>query len=181
MTQKLGIGKVLAIQALSASYGKLPNALARARNEKVACSSQVTSSTKTAVFTTKTAVFLTFWGCLNGPQIGLALIWRYFFEGFKFLKNRDFEKRDFPNFFEVNYFWRKIDATGQGKLIIPKTRRILNFFDRFWFNDNMTILDETTTFQKIPKVAERTMIWRYFLRWEAAFGASTIKQSRVRR
>ena len=30
------------------------------RNEKVACSSQVTSSTKTAVFTTKTAVFLTF-------------------------------------------------------------------------------------------------------------------------
>ena len=60
MTQKLGIGKVLAIQALSASYGKLPNALARARNEKVACSSQVTSSIKTAVFTKKTAVFLTF-------------------------------------------------------------------------------------------------------------------------
>ena len=44
MTQKLGIGKVLAIPALSASYEKLPNALARARNEKVACSSQVTSS-----------------------------------------------------------------------------------------------------------------------------------------
>ena len=44
MTQNLGIEKVLAIPALSASYGKLPNALARARNEKVACSSQVTSS-----------------------------------------------------------------------------------------------------------------------------------------
>ena len=105
MTQKLGIGKVLAIPALSASYGKLPNALARARNEKVACSSQVTSSTKTAVFTTKTAVFRTFRGSLKDPQNGLALIWRYFFEGFKFLKNRDFEKPDFPNFSEVICFW----------------------------------------------------------------------------
>ena len=74
------------------------------RNEKVACSSQVTSSTKTAVFTTKTAVFLTFRGGLKDPKIGLALIWRYFFEGFKFLKNRDFEKPDFPNFFEVICF-----------------------------------------------------------------------------
>ena len=74
------------------------------RNEKVACSSQVTSSTKTAVFTTKTAVFLTFWGGLKDPKIGLALIWRYFFEGFKFLKNRDFENPDFPNFFEVICF-----------------------------------------------------------------------------
>ena len=165
MTQKLGIGKVLAIQALSASYEKLPNALARARNEKVACSSQVTSSIKTAVFIMKTAVFLTFWGGLKDPQNGLALIWRYFFEGFKFLKKWDFEKPDFPNFFEVIYFWRKIDATRRGKLIIPQTRRILNFFGCFWFNDNMTILDETTTFQKIPKVTERTIIWRYFLRW----------------
>ena len=75
------------------------------RNEKVACSSQVTSSIKTAVFAKKTAVFLTFWGNLKGPQNGLALIWRYFFEGFKFLKNRDFEKPDFPNFFEVFHFW----------------------------------------------------------------------------
>ena len=74
------------------------------RNEKVACSSQVTSSIKTAVFTMKTAVFLTFYGGLEGPEIGLALIWRYFFEGFKFLKNRDFEKAVFPNFFEVFYF-----------------------------------------------------------------------------
>ena len=105
MTQNLGIGKVLAIPALSASYEKLPNALARARNEKVACSSQVTSSIKTAVFTTKTAVFRTFQGGLKVPKIGLALIWRYFFEGFKFLKNRDFEKPDFPNFFEVFHFW----------------------------------------------------------------------------
>ena len=74
------------------------------RNEKVACSSQVTSSIKTAVFTTKTAVFLTFRGGLKGPKIGLALIWRYFFEGLKFLKHRDFEKPDFPNFFESNLF-----------------------------------------------------------------------------
>lgn len=37
------------------------------RNEKVACSSQVTSSTKTAVFTTKTAVFITFEGDLKDP------------------------------------------------------------------------------------------------------------------
>ena len=101
------------------------------RNEKVACSSQVTSSTKTAVFTTKTAVFRTFKSGLKDPKIGLALIWRYFFEGFKFLKNRDFEKPDFPNFFEAFYFGRKIDARGQGKLIIPKTRRILNFWDCF--------------------------------------------------
>lgn len=75
------------------------------RNEKVACSSQVTSSSKTAGFNAKSAVLLTFWGGLEGPKIGLALIWRYFFEGFKFLKNRDFEKSDFPNFFEVFYFW----------------------------------------------------------------------------
>ncbi|MCI7018835.1 MAG: hypothetical protein MR913_03320 [Clostridiales bacterium] len=102
---------------------------------------------------------------MKDPQNGLALIWRYFFEGFKFLKKWDFEKPDFPNFFEVIYFWRKIDATRRGKLIIPQTRRILNFFGCFLFNDNMTILDETTTFQKIPKVTERTIIWRYFLRW----------------
>ena len=77
MRQNLGDEKVLAIQALSASYEKLPNALARARNEKVACSSQVTSSVKTAVFNTKTAVFRTFQGGLKVPKIGLALIWRY--------------------------------------------------------------------------------------------------------
>jgi hypothetical protein len=53
MRQNLGNEKVLAIQALSASYGKLPNALVRARNEKVACSSQVTSSIKTAAFMRK--------------------------------------------------------------------------------------------------------------------------------
>ena len=105
MTQNLGDEKVLAIPELFACYETKPNALACARNEKVACSSQVTSSRKTAVFTTKTAVFLTFLGGLKDPQIGLALIWRYFFEGFKFLKNRDFEKPDFPNFFEVFYFW----------------------------------------------------------------------------
>ena len=46
MRQNLGDEKVLAIPALSASYEKLPNALARARNEKVACSSHVTSSRK---------------------------------------------------------------------------------------------------------------------------------------
>ena len=148
------------------------------RNEKVACSSQVTSSRKTPGFLVKPGVFITFWGGLKDPEIGLALIWRYFFEGFKFLKNRDFEKPDFPNFFEVIYFWWKIDATGQGKLIIPQTREILNFWVFFWINNIMTILDETTTFQKIPKVAARTMIWRYFLWWKAGFSASTIKQSR---
>ncbi len=101
------------------------------RNEKVACSSQVTSSSKTAGFSEKSAVLLTFWGDLKASQIGLALIWRYFFEGFKFLKNRDFEKPDFPNFSEVICFWRKIDATGQEKLIIPRTRRIPNFLSFF--------------------------------------------------
>ena len=165
------------------NWAKAPASVAQSvvhltRNEKVACSSQVTSSNKTAVFATKTAVFLTFWSGLKDPQIGLALIWRYFFEGFKFLKNRDFEKPDFPNFFEVIYFWWKIATIGQEKMIIPQTRRILNFWWCFWFNDYMTILDETTTFQKISKVAGRTIIWRYFLWWEAGFGASTIKQSR---
>ena len=148
------------------------------RNEKVACSSQVTSSRKTPGFLVKPGVFITFWGGLKDPKIGLALIWRYFFEGFKFLKKRDFEKADFPNFFEVIYFWWKIDATGQRKLVIPQTREILNFWAFFWINNIMTILDETTTFQKIPKVATRTMIWRYFLWWKAGFSASTIKQSR---
>ena len=63
-------------------------------------------------------------------------------------------------------------------MIIPQTRRILNFLDRFCFDDNMTVFDETKTFRKIPKVATRTMMWRYFLWWRAGFGASTIEQSR---
>ena len=46
MTQNLGDEKVLAIPALFAYYETKPNALSCARNEKVACSSQVTSSTK---------------------------------------------------------------------------------------------------------------------------------------
>ena len=45
MTQNLGDEKVLAIPELFACYETKPNALACARNEKVACSSQVTSST----------------------------------------------------------------------------------------------------------------------------------------
>ena len=80
MTQNLGDEKVLAIPALFACYKTKPNALACARNEKVACSSQVTSSIKTAGFSEKSAVLLTFWGGLKASQIGLALIWRYFFE-----------------------------------------------------------------------------------------------------
>ena len=44
MAQNLGDEKVLAIPALFACYETKPNALACARNEKVACSSQVTSS-----------------------------------------------------------------------------------------------------------------------------------------
>ena len=58
MTQNLGDEKVLAIPALFACYETKPNALACARNEKVACSSQVTSSRKTAGFNEKSAVFL---------------------------------------------------------------------------------------------------------------------------
>ena len=46
------------------------------RNEKVACSSQVTSSTKTAVFLVKAAVFRTFRACLKEPHFCLASIWR---------------------------------------------------------------------------------------------------------
>ena len=67
MTQKLGIGKVLAIPALSASYGKLPNALARARNEKVACSSQVTSSKNEPRNRDGSGVFLYFLNILRSP------------------------------------------------------------------------------------------------------------------
>ena len=148
------------------------------RNEKVACSSQVTSSRKTAGFSEKPAVLLTFLGGLKAFQIGLALIWRYFFEAVIFWEKRGIEKPDFPNFSEVICFWRKIDATGQGKMIIPKTRRIQNFLYRFCIDDNVTVLGETKTFQKIPKVAGHAIIWRYFLWWEAGFGASTIKQSR---
>ena len=44
------------------------------RNEKVACSSQVTSSIKTAGFSEKSAVLLTFGGDLKDPQNGLAFI-----------------------------------------------------------------------------------------------------------
>lgn len=53
MTQNRGDEKVLAIPALFACYETKPNALACARNEKVACSSQVTSSIKTAAFMRK--------------------------------------------------------------------------------------------------------------------------------
>ena len=49
------------------------------RNEKVACSSQVTSSTKTAVFATKTAVFRTFRGGLKDPQKWLGVNLALFF------------------------------------------------------------------------------------------------------
>lgn len=48
-------------------------------------------------------------------------------------------------------------------MIIPKTRRIQNFLRRFCFDGNMTVLNETKTFQKIPKVAGHAIIWRYFL------------------
>ena len=44
---------------------------------------------------------------MKDPEIGLALIWRYFFEVFNFLKKRDFEKPDFPNFSEMICFWQK--------------------------------------------------------------------------
>ena len=56
MTQNLGDEKVLAIPALFACYETKPNALACARNEKVACSSQVTSSRKTPGFLVKPGV-----------------------------------------------------------------------------------------------------------------------------
>ena len=57
MTQNLGDEKVLAIPELFACYETKPNALACARNEKVACSSQVTSSRKTPGFLVKPGVF----------------------------------------------------------------------------------------------------------------------------
>ena len=100
---------------------------------------------------------------MKDPQIDLALIWRYFFEAVISREKRKIEKPDFLNFSEMICFWKKIDATGQEEMIIPKTRRIQNFLNRFCFDDNMTVFDETITFQKIPKVAERTIIWRYFL------------------
>ena len=70
-------GKVVEYQQVSAFYNTAENAKSTTRNEKVACSSQVTSSIKTAVFCVKTAVFLTFLGSLKDPQNDLALIWRY--------------------------------------------------------------------------------------------------------
>ena len=70
MTQNLGDEKVLAIPALSAIYEKLPNALARARNEKVACSSQVTSSKKYP----QTVWFVDFFGASDLARTGDLLI-----------------------------------------------------------------------------------------------------------
>lgn len=72
------------------------------RNEKVACSSQVTSSKKAAVFNAKTAVFLTFSGAAKAPVFCLALIWRYFFEAVIFKQNWEIDKLDFLNFFIEN-------------------------------------------------------------------------------
>lgn len=43
----------------------------------------------------------------------------------------------------------------------------------------MTILDETTTFQKIPKVAERTIIWRYFFTLGGGFQGLNHKTKQV--
>ena len=98
-------GKDIEYQYVFELYDTAENGKSTTRNEKVACSSQVTSSIKTSVFTMKTEVFRTFRDSLKDPKIGLALIWRYFFEGFKFLEKRDFEKPDFSNFFEVIHFW----------------------------------------------------------------------------
>ena len=75
MTQNLGDEKVLAIPALFACYETKPNALACARNEKVACSSQVTSSMKTPGFPVKPGVFATFWTMENWLLLRLGTIW----------------------------------------------------------------------------------------------------------
>ena len=64
-------------------------------------------------------------------------------------------------------------------MIIPKTRRIQNFLNRFCFNDNMTVLDETITFQKIPKVAGHTIIWCYFFTLGSRFRCLNHKTKQV--
>ena len=68
--------KVLEYQQVSAFCNTLKNVRNTTRNEKVACSSQVTSSTKNAVFLVKAAVFRTFRACLKEPHFCLASIWR---------------------------------------------------------------------------------------------------------
>jgi hypothetical protein len=55
----------------------------------------------------KTAVFITFRCGLKGPKMGLALIWRYFFEGFKFLKKGILKKRIFRTFLRSFIFGEK--------------------------------------------------------------------------
>ena len=61
MAQNLGDEKVLAIPALFACYETKPNALACARNEKVACSSQVTSSIFSPGTLRFQGIFYVFW------------------------------------------------------------------------------------------------------------------------
>ncbi len=72
--------KDVAYQHVFTLYKMQKNGKSTTRNEKVACSSQVTSSKKNAVFKSKTAFFLTFLRTLKGTYFCLALIWRYFFE-----------------------------------------------------------------------------------------------------
>ena len=56
------------------------------RNEKVACSSQVTSSIKTPDFFWKSGVFLTFWHSKIPPRLALATIWLPEREFFVFMR-----------------------------------------------------------------------------------------------
>ena len=58
--QHMKCGKVVEYQQVSAFYNTSENGKTTTCNEKVACSSQVTSSTKAAVFCAKTAAFLRF-------------------------------------------------------------------------------------------------------------------------
>ena len=63
--------KVLEYQQVSAFINTSENAKSTTRNEKVACSSQVTSSKKPTVFTEETVAFCIVWGGVKGPVCGL--------------------------------------------------------------------------------------------------------------
>ena len=118
--------KRLENQHISAHFKTRKNAKTTTRNEKVACSSQVTSSSKTADFNEKSAVLLTFLGGLKASQIGLAFIWRYF------PRNSNFERLEFTQFLQMS-FYLSLDFFMQQRISQYKLYTVIFYYLRYFW------------------------------------------------
>jgi len=73
---------------------------------------------------------------LKDSKIGLALIWRYFFESFLFRRNLNLEKRNFQTFLMWLVFRKKRMTQRRKKDLFAGNREMWNLFDVFAFNAN---------------------------------------------